>query len=133
MKKSIVILSMIFLLIVGCSNNSDELTKLKEENKALIAENTKLKEAGTVVSHTYKDFLTMEVKVLDKLNNVTKLHPNILLVTLLDEDHNTPMAIHVPNNAKFNQFEIGETRTIEIYAIHVIEDDHVRYEYFFAD
>lgn len=133
MKKSFMFTFVVLMLLVGCVSHSDELTKLNEENRVLLEENTKLKEEGTVIVHTYKDFLTMEVKVLDKLTNVTELHPNILLVTLLDEDHNTPMAIHVPSAAKFNQFEIGETTTIEIYAINVIEDDHLRYEYFFAD
>lgn len=134
MKKIKVMISALLLLgLVGCANNNtvptDEYRAKLDKILEIVSQNNQVDETPAGV-YTFKDFVNMEVTVLDKIEG-DELHPNLLLVTNPDRDHNTPLIFTVENRALYDSINIDTNYNMEIYIINVIqkEDSHTRFEF----
>lgn len=144
--KKLSLISLFVLLLFGCGNNNKQLETLKQEvaNKdneinnltadleGALKEKTyyqdKLDNNGTVTASTIKDSFLLKLTVINKIEKEDGALNNVIIASFEDEDHNSPLAITIENDETFEDLQLNESYTFNLYFIFVVSGDDLRYE-----
>lgn len=124
------IILFVLVMLVGCGNGKDELTKVKSENEKLQNEIKELKDLQN--SPTIKDTIEMKVLILNKSTSkdydFKKDAPNSFYIIATDDDldHNTPLMISVKPE-DYEKLEVGTEYTLEVYVISLYDRDEAHF------
>lgn len=129
-----VVLLILGLALVGCSNDSSSIEEQNEKLDQILDQVTKNNEkTGLPGVFTFKDYVDMEVIVLNKIDG-GELRPNLLMVTDKNTEHNTPLIISVDDKELYDSINVDSVYNMQVYVTSVIEKEasHTRFEFTLA-
>ena len=97
-----------------------EYEKLKSSKNSTVKPNDKNPTSSTL---TFKDNITMEVKILNKIK-CNDLHQECIVGILVDEDHNTPFIISSHMPIQYSKLEIGKVYKLKVTVIVKLDKNH---------